>query len=215
VAQVDGAAKLLSRKIPEVFKGPSMVARRPAMHNAPHRGLVWGQSLASGAHPADAASALCTEEIPMKHREVVNMRTVCGLAAVAVIGLVFAAPAAAESTRFYHATFVEIGGGGEGQSCGSATISGLGHVAHQCVVFDACGINCEERTITFGDGSMLVIHESIVNVLMPGDSAGFLEISQTIVGGTGRFLGASGSGTGIVNLNANAVIIASGTITLP
>ena len=104
---------------------------------------------------------------------------------------------------------------GDGYSCGSATISGLGHVARQCVVFDACGINCEQRTIRFDDGSTLVIHESIVNVIAPGNSAGFLEISQTIVGGTGRFLGASGSGTGIVNLDANAVIIASGTITLP
>ncbi len=151
----------------------------------------------------------------MKHRYLVNMRMMCGLAAVAVIGLVFVAPAAAASTRTYHATFVEIGGGGDGYSCGSATISGLGHVARQCVVFDACGINCEQRTIRFDDGSTLVIHESIVNVIAPGNSAGFLEISQTIVGGTGRFLGASGSGTGIVNLDANAVIIASGTITLP
>ncbi len=151
----------------------------------------------------------------MKHRKVVNMRTMRGLVTVAVIGLAFAAPAAAGSTRSYHATFVEIGGGGEGYSCGSATMSRLGHVARQCVVFDACGINCEERTITFDDGSTLVIHESIVNVMVPGNSAGFLEISQTIVGGTGRFVGASGSGTGIVNLDANAVIIASGTITLP
>ena len=47
-----------------------------------------------------------------------------------------------------------------------------------------------------------------------GDSAGFLEITQTIAGGTGRFEGAAGSGTGVVNLNSGAVIIASGTITL-
>ena len=50
----------------------------------------------------------------MKHRKVVNMRTMRGLVTVAVIGLAFAAPAAAGSTRSYHATFVEIGGGGEG-----------------------------------------------------------------------------------------------------
>jgi hypothetical protein len=43
----------------------------------------------------------------------------------------------------------------------------------------------------------------------------FLEITQTIVGGTGRFAGATGSGTGRVNLAANALITASGTITLP
>jgi hypothetical protein len=34
------------------------------------------------------------------------------------------------------------------------------------------------------------------------------------VGGTGRFAGATGSGTGRVNVAANAVITASGTITL-
>jgi len=136
------------------------------------------------------------------------------LASLAVMMLVLAAPAMA-STDTYHATFVEVGGLTETGSCGSATISGFGHVAHQCVVFDACGPNCEERTVTFNDGSMLVIHESIVDTILHGNSAGFLVITQTIVGGTGRFAGATGSGTGVVNLDANAVIIASGTITLP
>ena len=135
--------------------------------------------------------------------------------------LVLAAPATA-SPQTYHATFVEIGGAIPGGSCGSATISELGHVANQCVAFDACGPNCEVRTITFDDGSTLVIHESIVGVISPGNSAAagtnaplFLEITQTIVGGTGRFAGATGSGTGGVNLAANAIITASGTITLP
>jgi hypothetical protein len=141
------------------------------------------------------------------------------LASVAVM-LVLAAPATA-STQTYHATFVEVGGAIPGGSCGSATISELGHVANQCVAFDACGPNCEVRTITFDDGSTLLIHESIVGVISPGNSGAaganaplFLEITQTIVGGTGRFAGATGSGTGRVNLAANAVITASGTITL-
>src|SRR5439155_25892100 len=104
----------------------------------------------------------------------------------------------------------------------SAKISELGPVAYPCVAFDACGPNCEVRTITFDDGSTLLIHESIVGVISPGNSAAagtnaplFLEITQTIVGGTGRFAGATGSGTGSVNLAANAIITASGTITLP
>src|SRR5215217_6510402 len=91
------------------------------------------------------------------------------LASVAVM-LVLAAPATA-STQTYHATFVEIGGAVPGGSCGSATISQLGHVSHQCVAFDACGPNCELRTITFDDGNTLVIHESIVGVITPGDSS--------------------------------------------
>lgn len=141
----------------------------------------------------------------------------------AVALLFLATPVLAETDVRYQATFVEIGGVVPGvQSCGSATISQLGHVAFQCVLFDKCGPNCEERTITFSDGSALVIHESIVGVISPGNSVAaaehapqFLQITQTIVGGTGRFQGATGSGTGIVNLAANAVIIASGTITLP
>jgi hypothetical protein len=136
------------------------------------------------------------------------VRLAFALASLAVM-LVLVAPATA-STQTYHATFVEVGGAIPGGSCGSATISQLGHVAFQCVAFDACGPNCEVRTITFDDGSTLVIQESIV-----GADGHFLYITQTIVGGTGRFEGATGSGTGRVNLAAGAVITASGTITFP
>src|SRR5919198_584070 len=134
-----------------------------------------------------------------------------------------AAPAIA-STQSYQATFVEIGSGGPpaGISCGSATVSRVGHVANQCIVFNACGPNCHVRTITFDDGSTLVIHESIVGMISPGKSSAaganaplFLKITQTIVGGTGRFAGAAGGGTGTVNTAAGSVIIVSGTITLP
>lgn len=108
-----------------------------------------------------------------------------------------------------------------GRSCGRATISELGHVSSQCVAFDVCGRNCELRTITFDDGSTLLMHESIVGLISPGESSAagtnapqFLQITQTIVGGTGRFAGASGSGSGRVNLAADALITTSGTITL-
>ena len=136
------------------------------------------------------------------------------LAAIAVMLLGTAAPANAE-TRQYRATFVEIEGDNGTMSCGSGTISGMGHVANQCIVFDACGINCHERTIEFEDGSSLLIVESVVGVTTHGDSTGFLEITQTIAEGTGRFEGATGSGTGVVNLNSGAVIIAAGTVILP
>jgi hypothetical protein len=148
------------------------------------------------------------------------LRLLLALTAFAVV-LAVADPATA-STQRYHATFVEVGGLVPGGSCGSATITGLGHVAFQCVAFDACGTNCEVRTIDFGDGNTLVMHESIVGVITPGNSSSaganapqWFEITQTIVGGTGEFAGASGSGTGRVNLAANAVITTSGTITLP
>jgi hypothetical protein len=143
------------------------------------------------------------------------LRLALALASVAVVMLVLAAPATATTTQPFQATFVEIGGVTETGSCGSATISQLGHVAHQCVVFNGCGANCELRTITFDDGT-LVIQESIVGVISHGNSAGFLEITLTIDGAssTGRFAGATGDGNGVVNLNALGVVIASGTITL-
>jgi hypothetical protein len=142
------------------------------------------------------------------------MKTISLLAAM-FLAVLFASPAVASTTQPFHATFVEIGGVTETGSCGSATISQLGHVAHQCVVFNGCGPNCELRTITFDDGT-LVIQESIVGVISHGNSAGFLEITLTIDGAssTGRFAGATGDGTGVVNLNALGVVIASGTITL-
>lgn len=149
------------------------------------------------------------------------LRLVLAAAALVVL-LALAAPAMAATTMTYHATFVEIGGAIPGGFCGSATISELGHVGNQCVVFDACGPNCDVRTITFDDGSTLVIHESVVGMTSPGESAAaganaplFLEITQTIVGGSGRFAGATGGGTGTVNLAAGALVTASGTITLP
>jgi len=144
------------------------------------------------------------------------------VSAALVAMLVIVAPAAAATTQKYHATFVEVGGAIPGGSCGSATISRFGHVASQCVAFDACGPNCHIRTVTFDDGSTLLIRESVVNVVSPGNSSAaganapmFLEISQTILGGTGTFAGATGSGTGRVNLAADAVITATGTITRP
>ena len=144
------------------------------------------------------------------------LRLALALGSLLVMMLVLAAPAAASTTQPFHATFVEVGGITETGSCGSATISGLGHVAYQCVVFNGCGPNCELRTITFDDGSTLVIQESIVGVIAHGQSAGLFEITLTIDGtsSTGRFAGATGGGTGVVILPPLAVITASGTITL-
>src|SRR5437667_5326007 len=62
------------------------------------------------------------------------LRRALALASLAVMMLGLAAPATASTTQTYHATFVEIGGViPDVQSCGSATISELGHVADQCV----------------------------------------------------------------------------------
>jgi len=152
------------------------------------------------------------------------MRKITALAVLTLTLALVATGSASASATQYQATFVEVGGAfpdGSG-SCGSATISGAGHVAHECVYLNECGGNCAVRTITFDDGSTLVMHESIVLAVSPGNSSAagqnaplFLDITQTIVNGSGRFAGATGGGTGRVNRAAEAVIHTSGTIILP
>jgi hypothetical protein len=156
------------------------------------------------------------------------LRFVIPLAVITAL-LVAVAPAAAQTTVTYHVTFVENAGGQAtcppGTSCGTANIAGVGHVTTEMIVFDACGPNCHLRTITFEDGSTILVRESVVNTISPGNSASagnerqpiFFDISQTIVSGTGVFEGVTGSGTGRVNTNADggAIITASGTITFP
>ena len=162
------------------------------------------------------------------------------LAVVAAV-LVTAVPAIADTTISYEATYVEpIGGPNQspfscppGTSCGSASISGIGHASYQVVVFNACGFGCHLRTVTFDDGSTLLVkvedQPSGFAFTSPGNSGShgyigtgqsgnpqFLDIKETILGGTGRLAGASGSGTGTVKVHGGVAIgKTSGTITLP
>ena len=160
-------------------------------------------------------------------------RLLLTLAVCGAFAALLALPASA-ATFSYEATFVEpFGGCPPGTSCGSASISQLGHSDDQVVVFNACGFGCHIRTVTFDDGSTLVLriedqpsgfaftspgnsgsHGEICFPL-PGDPQ-FLDIEETIVGGTGRFAGATGSGAGTVRLHGCiAVGKTAGTITLP
>jgi hypothetical protein len=161
-------------------------------------------------------------------------RLVLAFAAVAA-ALLVALPASAATTFGYEATYVEpFGGCPVGTSCGTASISGLGHSDNQVVVFNACGFGCHMRTVTFDDGSTLAIRiedqPSGFAFYSPGNSGDhgmlcfpglsgnpqFLEINETIVGGTGALAGASGSGSGEVKLHGCIAIgHTSGTITLP
>ena len=163
------------------------------------------------------------------------------LAALAA-ALVAAVPATAETTVAYQATYVEpVGGPNQspfscppGTSCGSASISGIGHSDNQIVNFNVCGFGCHIRTVNFDDGSTLLIRTedqpSGFAFTSPGNSGShgyigfprqdgnpqFLDIKETIIGGTGRLAGASGSGTGSVELHGGVAIgKTSGTITLP
>jgi hypothetical protein len=162
-------------------------------------------------------------------------RLLVALAGCAAATAMLALPAVAATTLSYEATYVEhFGGCVAGTSCGSASISQLGHSEDQVVVFNACGFGCHIRTVTFGDGSMLVIRvedqPSGFAFTSPGNSGThgaicfpgfsgnpqFLEIKETIIGGTGRLAGATGSGSGTVTLHGcTAIGKTSGTITLP
>lgn len=148
---------------------------------------------------------------------------------------VAAVPAVASTTFSYEATYVEpFGGCAPGTSCGSASISHLGHSDNQVVLFNACGFGCHIRTVTFDDGSTLVVKIEDQpsgfafsspgnsgdhgNICFPGLSGNpqFLDIKETILGGTGAFAGATGSGAGMVKLHGCIAIgKTSGTITLP
>jgi hypothetical protein len=161
-------------------------------------------------------------------------RLLSALATCAVAVGVTAAAASASTTLSYEATYVEpFGGCAPGTSCGSASISPFGHSDDQVVAFNACGFGCHIRTVTFGDGITLVIkiedQPSGFAFYSPGNSGvhgnicfpepgnpQFLDINETIVGGTGQFAGATGGGEGEVKLHGCIAIgKTSGTITLP
>jgi hypothetical protein len=167
-------------------------------------------------------------------------RTFLVIAAFAA-ALTFAMPATAATTFSYEATYVETVGGpnyspfscSPGTSCGSASISGVGHSDNQVVMFNACGLGCHVRTVTFDDGSTLVIQtvdqpgpfaftspgnsgtHGYIGIPLSGNPQ-FLDITETIVGGTGRLAGATGSGAGRVAVHGGTAIgKTSGTLTLP
>ena len=85
--------------------------------------------------------------------------------ATAAAAFAVATPAMAQTTLPYQATYVEPVGGPNGSpfscapatSCGSASISGIGHSDNQVVQFNACGFGCHVRTVIFADGATLVI----------------------------------------------------------
>ena len=171
------------------------------------------------------------------------MRRLLGFAVMAlIVGAAGAAPASASTTVAWNATFTEpIGGlnqsvfGGNGHSpfdcppdsgCGSGQgqVIGLGQ-AQDLIVFFACGSECDVRTLTFADGSTIVMHEVFSNFRTPvatpaqfnGHSYGnpFTgDLNDTIVGGTGRFTGATGTASGTVDVAGGVAIVRlSGTVT--
>lgn len=124
------------------------------------------------------------------------MRSLFGLVAVGfVVAPTSAALAGATTTVAWSATFPEPGAGSHScaprTSCGSGEAVGLGQ-AQDVIVFNACGRGCDVRTLTFEDGSTLVLDEHAPNFRLFGQGMFTLDLSDVIVGGTGRVGGARG-----------------------
>jgi hypothetical protein len=161
-----------------------------------------------------------------------------GLATTAFVVLVAGAgPASASTTVAWKATLAEPIGGlhqspfdcppDSGCASGSGEVIGLGQ-AQDLVTFFACGNACDVRTLTFADGGTIVMHEVFSNEQTPGNSrhpedptsrgsyghplSG--DLNDTIVGGTGRFAGATGIASGTVKVAGGiATSRLSGTVT--
>jgi hypothetical protein len=156
------------------------------------------------------------------------------LAVAFVVALACAGVAGASTTVAWKATFPETFGGpihspftcAPGTSCGSGEVTALGQAQDVIVFGGGCGGACDVRTLTFADGSTIVMNETASNFQTPGNSGNApgqlnsfgnpfsLDLSDTIVGGTGRFAGASGSASGQVKVaGGTAIITLSGTVT--
>jgi hypothetical protein len=153
----------------------------------------------------------------------VNGRTLAIAIAAAFASLVVAASATAGTTVPFRAIFVESGCGPL-TICGTGNVAGLGHVENTVLVLNGCGPGCSLRTITFENGSTLVTHGATTGIELPGNSADaestanpvWIHGAWTIVGGTGDFEGATGSGTGAIHVAAGySTTRLRGTITLP
>ncbi len=146
------------------------------------------------------------------------------LACSALVGaLTLAAPAAADTTAPFRAIFVESGCAPL-TVCGAGNVAGLGHVERTVLVFNGCGPGCTLRTITFERRQHARDPRATTGIELPGNSADAQSTADpawihgvwTIVGGTGDFAGATGSGTGDIHVAAGqSTTRLTGTITLP
>src|SRR3954469_19548542 len=162
------------------------------------------------------------------------MRRVLGFMVTALaMAAVGAGTASASTSVAWNATFAEPIGGlihspfdcppDSDCSSGGGQVIGLGQ-AQDLVVFLGCGSECDVRTLRFSDGSTIVMHEAFSNFRNPGNSAQFNhhsygnpfsgDLIDVIVGGTGRFAGATGTARGTVDVAGGVAISRlSGTVT--
>ena len=143
------------------------------------------------------------------------------------------AVASAQTTLPFNGSYTEQFGGkqlsrpcpGDAFACGKGTIEGLGSFTTEIA---GGGDETLTRTLTFSDGSTLVLEESFSSFTTPGRSSDSHAGEQsfghpftgvfdfTITGGTGRFAGATGSGTDTLSAAGNVGHgELTGSITIP
>jgi hypothetical protein len=163
----------------------------------------------------------------VKH-DIFGPAALCPLAAVAMTCvLTVAAPTASAQTTPFSATYTAKFVGPHGHPscpddafvCGSGTAVGLGAYTTEETFSETC--SCVINTLTFADGSALVLDETGVSFTGPGNSGssqapptsvghpGTYGLAWTVDSGTGDFAGATGSGTDVFN---SAGLIAFGTL---
>jgi hypothetical protein len=104
--------------------------------------------------------------------------------------------------------------------CGSGQVIPFGQANETILFGGACGGNCDFRTINLASGSIFIDEffssPTCPGVCQPNPAApGSGTLTDVIVGGTGKFTGASGNLSGSVTAaGLVSVIKLSGTITL-
>ena len=155
------------------------------------------------------------------------MRRLLFLVVLAIAALAFASQASANTTVSVRMHFTEpiVPGFVQGCPvvqtgfCGSGEVIPLGH-ANETIQFGfGCGGACDLRTINLAGGSIL-IEETFSDFRCPGicgsrglGQPGSGTLTDTVIGGTGDFAGASGSLSGTVRVaGLQSQIQLSGTI---
>jgi hypothetical protein len=156
------------------------------------------------------------------------MRRLLLLGALAIAVLAFASQAAANTTVSVSMTFTEAFVPNLVQGCpvvetglcGSGEVIPLGHATETIEFGAGCGGTCDLRTINLAGGS-IIIEETFSDFRCPGvcqtgHGNGFPNsgtLTDTVIGGTGIFVGATGSLTGTVRAaGVESQIKLSGTI---